>query len=96
VWEATLAVPRHWWGYQPAAMLGIRIPAWTADPCWPFPIEAVFVWIATPFSCILFYEFVKFRQYRANPSKQTFVHPAVRSTLQASERQLAQTEQSRT
>lgn len=77
IWEATLAVPRHWWGYKPSAMLGLYVNAWTREPSWPFPIEAVFVWVACPFSCILTYEYVKFRNYRANPTKPTFVHPSL-------------------
>ena len=58
-WEATLALPRHWWGYKPSAMLGIWVTAWTQDPTWPFPLEAVFVWVASPFAIVLTYEFVK-------------------------------------
>lgn len=77
IWEATLAVPRHWWGYKPSAMLGLYVNAWTREPAWPFPIEAVFVWVACPFSCILLYEYVKFRKYRANPEKLTFIHPSL-------------------
>ncbi len=77
IWEATLAVPRHWWGYKPSAMLGVYVNAWTREPSWPFPIEAVFVWVACPFSCILTYEYVKFRKYRANPAKPTFIHPSL-------------------
>ena len=77
IWEATLAVPRHWWGYKPSAMLGLYVNAWTKEPTWPFPIEAVFVWVACPFSCILTYEFVKFRKYQANPSKPTYIHPSL-------------------
>jgi hypothetical protein len=73
IWEATLAVPRHWWGYKPSAMLGWYVNAWTQNAAWPFPIEAVFVWVACPFSCILTYEFVKFRGYQANPSKPTYL-----------------------
>lgn len=77
IWEATLAVPRHWWGYKPSAMLGWYVNAWTQNFAWPFPIEAVFVWIACPFSCILTYEFVKFRRYQANPSKPIALNPSL-------------------
>ena len=86
IWEATLAVPRHWWGYKPSAMLGVYVNAWTKDPAWPFPIEAVFVWVACPFSCILTYEYVKFRKYRANPDKLTFVHPSLNASPSPSAR----------
>jgi hypothetical protein len=77
-WEATLAVPRHWWGYKPSTMLGIWVAAWTLDPAWPFPLEAVLVWFACPFSIVLTYELVKLLKYRANPSKPTYLHPSLR------------------
>ncbi len=77
-WEATLAVPRHWWGYKPSAMLGIWVSAWTRDPAWPFPLEAALVWFASPFSIVLMYEFVKLKKYLADPSKATFRHPSLR------------------
>lgn len=77
IWEATLAVPRHWWGYKPSAMLGWYVNAWTQNFAWPFPIEAVFVWVACPFSCILTYEYIKFRAYQADPSKPTYIHSSL-------------------
>jgi hypothetical protein len=77
-WEATLALPRHWWGYKPSAMLGIWVTAWTQDPTWPFPLEAALVWVASPFAIVLTYEFVKLWKYRADPSKPTYVHPTLR------------------
>jgi hypothetical protein len=58
VWEVTLAIPRAWWGYEPAGMLGLTIAAWSRGDA-IFPIEAALVWIAAPFSCILLYEFAK-------------------------------------
>jgi len=79
IWEATLAVPRQWWGYKPGAMLGLSVDAWTRDPKWPFPLEAVLVWVACPFICILVFEYVKFWKYRAR-QKETFVHPSLLST----------------
>jgi hypothetical protein len=58
VWEVTLAIPRAWWGYEPAGMLGLTIAAWSRGDA-IFPIEAALVWVAAPFSCILLYEFAK-------------------------------------
>ena len=58
VWEVTLAIPREWWGYNPSGMSGVTIAAWSRGDAL-FPIEAAFVWLATPFSCILTYEFAK-------------------------------------
>jgi len=77
-WETTLAVPRHWWGYKPSGMLGIWVQAWTADPAWPFPLEAVLVWFASPFAMVLTYEFVKLKKYLADPAKATYMHPSLR------------------
>ena len=58
VWEVTLAIPRLWWGYEPDAMVGILVGAWSR-PGAPFPIEAAFVWLCIPFSTILSYECAK-------------------------------------
>ena len=74
-WEATLAIPRHWWGYKPSAMLGVYVAAWTPSPVWPFPLEAVLVWFCSPFAIVMTYEYVKLKKYLANPSKPTFLPP---------------------
>jgi hypothetical protein len=54
VWEATLAVPYGWWGYQPKEMLGLFIGGWSG-----LPIEAVTVWIAVTFVTVIVFEIVK-------------------------------------
>lgn len=51
LWEATLASPYQWWGYQPDAMMGLFITAWTE-----LPIEAVFVWLVVSFTTVILYE----------------------------------------
>jgi hypothetical protein len=58
IWEVTLAIPRQWWGYEPSGMIGVMIAAWSRGDA-IFPVEAAFVWIFAPFSCILIYEFAK-------------------------------------
>lgn len=58
VWEVTLAIPRQWWNYNPDGMLGVTVGAWST-PVSIFPIEAAFVWLCAPFTCILSYEFAK-------------------------------------
>lgn len=58
VWEVTLAIPRLWWGYEPTGMLGFTVAAWSHGDA-IFPVEAALVWLATPFSCSLLYEFAK-------------------------------------
>lgn len=54
LWEATLAVPYGWWGYEPRAMIGIYVNAWTK-----LPIEAVVLWMAVTFTTVIVYEVVK-------------------------------------
>jgi hypothetical protein len=67
IWEATLAVPYGWWGYQPQEMTGIFIRAWSG-----LPVEAIVVWIAVTWGTVLVYEVVKVRQaakaVRADPT----------------------------
>lgn len=58
IWEVTLAIPRQWWGYEPAGMIGLTIVAWSRGDA-IFPIEAAVVWLFAPFSSILTYEFAK-------------------------------------
>jgi hypothetical protein len=58
VWEVTLALPRGWWGFEPSAMVGIDVDAWSSSKS-RFPIEEVGVWLAAPFFTLLTYEFAK-------------------------------------
>lgn len=51
MWEASLASPYQWWGYQSDAMTGIFITAWNR-----LPIEAVFVWLAVSYTTVILYE----------------------------------------
>lgn len=54
LWEGTLASPYGWWGYQPQAMLGIDVDAWSY-----LPIEAVLVWFAVTWTTVIVYEVIK-------------------------------------
>jgi hypothetical protein len=54
LWEATLASPYQWWGYNHDQMLGITIGAWAS-----LPIEAVLVWMAVTFTTVIVYEAIK-------------------------------------
>jgi hypothetical protein len=54
LWEATLAVPYGWWGFQDNAMIGVRITAWSR-----LPIEEVCVWIAVTYATVIVYEIVR-------------------------------------
>ena len=63
VWEVTLAVPYGWWGYQPEAMIGLRIRAWS-----DLPVEAVGVWLVVTFDTVIIYEVIKLLHRRHRPS----------------------------
>ena len=54
LWEATLAVPYHWWNFQHGQMMGVFIGAWAY-----LPIEEVFVWIAVTYATAIVFEVVK-------------------------------------
>ena len=54
LWEATLALPYGWWGFQDAAMIGIRVTAWSR-----LPIEEVVVWVAVSYATVIVYENVR-------------------------------------
>lgn len=59
LWEATLAIPYQWWGYQSDQMLGIFISAWSN-----LPLEAVLVWISATYAVTLMFHTVKAWLYR--------------------------------
>jgi hypothetical protein len=69
IWEVTLAIPREWWGYNPSGMVGLTIAAWSRGDAM-FPIEAAFVWLATPFACVLTYEFAKALTHHPRPARE--------------------------
>lgn len=66
-WEATLAVPYQWWGYQQKEMMGISIGAWAG-----LPIEAVLVWIAVTYGTTIVYEIMKVWQASGRSAKSAF------------------------
>lgn len=66
-WEATLAVPYGWWGYQQRQMMGLFIGAWAG-----LPIEAVVVWIAVTYGTTIVYEILKLWQAAEKPAGQAF------------------------
>jgi hypothetical protein len=67
LWEATLAVPYGWWGYRPAAMVGLSIGAWAH-----LPVEAVCVWLAVSFTTVISYEMVKIWLATGKPALEVF------------------------
>jgi hypothetical protein len=54
LWEVTLALPYHWWGFQHRQMTGIFIGAWSY-----LPIEEVFLWVAVTYATAIIFEIVK-------------------------------------
>jgi hypothetical protein len=62
IWETTLALKLQWWGYRDEGLLGINIKEWGTQYS-VYPIEALLVWIAVTFSCVLTYEALKMFQY---------------------------------
>jgi len=67
-WEATLAVPYCWWGYQQKQMMGLFIGAWSG-----LPIEAVVVWIAVTYATTIVFEILKVWQASGKPARQAFL-----------------------
>ena len=53
LWEATLALPYHWWGYDDEQMIGLTVWSWSK-----LPIEATLVWLCVTFTTVLVYETV--------------------------------------
>jgi hypothetical protein len=68
LWEATLAVPYGWWGYQSKQMVGLSIGAWSG-----LPIEAVCVWIAVTYATVIVFEVVKIWQASEKPARAAFL-----------------------
>lgn len=54
VWEAGLAVPRGWWGYQADATLGRAL--------FGVPLEAVVVWVLAPVTTAVLFEALRLRR----------------------------------
>ncbi|MGO8790295.1 MAG: hypothetical protein ACLQVL_23335 [Terriglobia bacterium] len=57
IWEATLALPYGWWGFQSKQMIGLTINAW-----YGLPIEEVGLWIAVSYATTIVFEVFKLWQ----------------------------------
>jgi hypothetical protein len=68
LWEATLALPYGWWGYQPNQMLGVSVKAWSS-----LPVEAVCVWIAVTYGATITFEVIKLWYASQRPAKEAFL-----------------------
>jgi hypothetical protein len=67
LWEATLALPYGWWGFQDAQMIGIYITAWSR-----LPIEEICVWCAVPYATAIVYEIIRRRQSSGKTARHAF------------------------
>jgi hypothetical protein len=67
-WEATLAIPYGWWGYQPERMTGISIRAWSG-----LPFEAVLVWMAVTYATVILFEACKLWQASGRTFRKAFL-----------------------
>jgi hypothetical protein len=68
LWEATLAVPYGWWGYQGREMMGLRVTAWAG-----LPLEAVVLWMAVTFTTVLVYETVRRWKASGRPMRRAML-----------------------
>jgi len=68
MWEATLALPYGWWGFQHRQMIGLFVGAWSN-----LPIEEVFVWIAVTYATVIVFEVVKVWQASGRGVKGAFL-----------------------
>jgi hypothetical protein len=68
LWEATLAVPYQWWGFQSAQMTGLFIGAWAQ-----LPIEEVCLWIAVSYATVIVFEIFKLWQASGKKAKHAFL-----------------------
>ena len=67
IWEATLALPYGWWGFQDSAMMGLYIGAWHN-----LPIEEIVVWFSVSFATVIIFETVKIWLASGKTLKQFF------------------------
>lgn len=66
-WEATLAIPYGWWGYQPRSLVGLYVDAWFG-----MPVEAILVWVAGAWVSVVVFEFLRLLSYSTSlPSRPT-------------------------
>ena len=69
-WEATLAVPYHWWNFQHRQMMGLFVGAWSE-----LPIEEVFLWIAVTYATAIVFEVVKLWLASERPVREAMLGP---------------------
>jgi hypothetical protein len=50
-WEAAIAVPYQWWGFQPRQMIGLLINGFCG-----LPLEEPLLWLAVTWATVIVYE----------------------------------------
>ncbi|MFT3839975.1 MAG: lycopene cyclase domain-containing protein [Myxococcaceae bacterium] len=70
-WEASLAVPGGWWGYQHEAMVGLFIRRWSG-----LPLEAVLVWFESGLTAVVMLELLLNRQSKTRGGSARRTAPA--------------------
>jgi hypothetical protein len=75
IWEATLAVPYRWWGFQADQMAGVFIRAWAG-----LPAEEIVVWVAVTWATVILYETMKAAQAAARSTQPTQSRPTAVSS----------------
>lgn len=68
MWEATMAMPYQWWGFNHTHMIGVYITGWTN-----LPIEEIVVWIAVTFETTIVYEIIRRWQASKRPARRAFL-----------------------
>lgn len=58
-WEATIAVPYQWWGFQPRQMLGLNINGFSG-----LPVEEPLLWVGVTWAAVIVYETIYTLLYR--------------------------------
>ena len=66
IWEATLAIPYGWWGFNDTQMLGFFIRGWSG-----LPVEEVVLWTMAPWVTSMLYEAVRLFLHSQNSTRDT-------------------------
>lgn len=61
-WEATIAVPYQWWGFQPRQMLGLLIHGFSG-----LPVEEPILWLGVTWATVIVYEIIYTLLYVCSP-----------------------------
>ena len=68
IWEATLAIPYGWWGFNKEMMLGFFLWGWS-----DLPVEEVVLWTLAPWVTSMVYESVRLFVNSQNTTRETLL-----------------------